>query len=378
MSQYKTTHNPEYYSQSNNGHQGNYPIARGDGYNNNGQYANTPQSRSMNDGYGDGSYIYNDSSRMGGYGGEIGNGPPYASQPNMSSIPNRQPTFPLPHSNSFGDSNLNTQPTFSKPLYDNNDPKAPRPPSQYGTKHESTAYKEYAGSSKREGRNKYGGFMGTFCCCLADFGCGTTCVMLCCLLFLIIVAIVIAVLLWAKPPHIEFLGIGSSPVGLPPYVVKTNGFDFNFGLNIQVDNPNFVGADFKAIKATAFYPEQTTSIGGGNMTDVHIEAKGNTTIHFPFTINYDTSNDPGLSILMDILSKCGLTGGPKSKLQIDYKLEVTFKVIAITVRPSFKRTAEIDCPIQNGQIPNISGVDVNSALNAIPGRNKNTKSKPRV
>ncbi|RGB24283.1 hypothetical protein C1646_609011, partial [Rhizophagus diaphanus] len=124
-------------------------------------------------------------------------------------------------------------------------------------------------------------------------------------------------------------------------------FDFNFGLQIQVDNPNIVGANFEMIKAIAFYPGHSDPIGGGNLTDVTIAAKGNTTIDFPFSVNYNKDIDPGFAILFDIAQKCGLTGGGvKQKLEIDYKLTLTIKILLITINPSFDRKAMIDCPIK--------------------------------
>ncbi|CAG8506925.1 6943_t:CDS:2, partial [Ambispora gerdemannii] len=242
------------------------------------------------------------------------------------------PTYPPPRSQTFPQSGNNNQTSavVSKPLYDKNDPNAPRPPSQYGVKQESFYNKEYGkgeggGGGNYQEKPKYGGFMGTFCCC----GCGRMC--------------------------------------------RTNGFDFNFGLNISVDNPNFVGADFKSIKATAFYPGHTTPIGGGNLTDVQIGAKANTTINFPFSINYDSSQDPGLAIVQDILLKCGFLGGPRQQISIDYTLVVSLKVLAVTVSPSFSRTEKVDCPIKNNQMPNIAGLNINNAISAF-NINKGSKA----
>ncbi|CAG8656691.1 16599_t:CDS:2, partial [Racocetra fulgida] len=173
-----------------------------------------------------------------------------------------------------------------------------------------------------------------------------------------------AVLLLGRVPSVDFLGVSDSPTGAQPYVKKASGFDFNFGLRIQVNNPNIIGARFSMIKAVtvhpiifpifietlletqAYYPGHQNPIGGGNLTNVNIPSKSNTTITFPFSINYDASIDPGFSILLDIATKCGLTGGSKSKLAIDYTLTLSFNVLFIPVSPSFQKTANIDCPIQ--------------------------------
>ncbi|CAG8570644.1 3395_t:CDS:2, partial [Acaulospora colombiana] len=191
---------------------------------------------------------------------------------------------------------------------------------------------------------KPGGLM-RYLCCGGRATCGKTCGILCCLLLLIIAGIVAAVLLWARPPEVTFLGVEPSTT-LAPYVVTSAGFDFNFNLVIQVDNPNIVGATFSMIKAVAFYPGHQDPIGGGNLTDVKIPGKANTTIHFPFSIDYSSKIDPDYTILTDIAKKCGLIGNNKTKLEIDYTLTLSVKVLLISISPSFNKNAFFDCPIQ--------------------------------
>jgi hypothetical protein len=83
------------------------------------------------------------------------------------------------------------------------------------------------------------------------------------------------------------------------------------------------------------------------LTDVKIAAKGKTIIDFPFSVNYNKDIDPGFAILFDIAQKCGLTeGSAKQKLEIDYKLTLTVKVLLVNINPSFDRKAMIDCPIK--------------------------------
>ncbi|KAF0461077.1 late embryogenesis abundant protein, group 2 domain protein [Gigaspora margarita] len=227
----------------------------------------------------------------------------------------------------------------------------PQPPKNYDTQ----KLNEFEDESKQEA--KHGGLMKYFCCGSRS-SCGKTCAIICCIIILIIIGIVAAVLLFGRVPSVDFLGVAPPPNGALPYVKKASGFDFNFGLRIQVNNPNVIGATFSMIKAVAYYPGHQNPIGGGNLTNVNIPSKQNTTINFPFSINYDASIDPGFSILLDIATKCGLTGGPKSKLEIDYTLTLSFNVLFIPLSPSFQKTANIDCPIQDGQIPNIPGFNI--------------------
>jgi len=205
--------------------------------------------------------------------------------------------------------------------------------------------------------------------CGGRASCGKTCGILCCLFILIIGGIVAAVLLWARPPNITFLGIEPSSE-LPPYVSRPSSFDFNFNLKIQVDNPNMVGAYFSMIKAVAFYPGHQSTIGGGNLTDVHIASKANTTLYFPFSINYNADLDPGYEILTDIARKCGLIGNNKTKLEIDYTLTLSVKVLLISISPSFNKNALFDCPIKDGKMPDIPGFNVSQATKGLSGIKK--------
>ena len=99
----------------------------------------------------------------------------------------------------------------------------------------------------------------------------------------------------------------------------------------------------------AFYPGHTTAIGGGSLDNVQIKAKSNTTLNFPFSINYNSTADPNLEIINDIVKKCGLTGGAKQPIKIDYTLKLSLKVLAIPFTISSDRDTNIDCPIQVSQ-----------------------------
>ncbi|CAG8616552.1 18955_t:CDS:10 [Dentiscutata erythropus] len=242
----------------------------------------------------------------------------------------------------------------------------PQPPKNYDTQ----KLTEFEDEPKQEA--KHGGLMKYFCCG-SRASCGKTCAIICCIILLIIIGIIAAVLLFGRVPSVDFLGVVNSPTGAQPYVMKASGFDFNFGLRIQVNNPNVIGATFSMIKAVAYYPGHQNAIGGGNLTNVNIPSKSNTTINFPFTINYDASIDPGFSILLDIATKCGLTGGNKTQLEIDYTLTLSFNVLFIPLSPSFQKTAKMDCPIQNGQIPNIPGFNISQIATDFSNKTSNAK-----
>lgn len=95
------------------------------------------------------------------------------------------------------------------------------------------------------------------------------------------------------------------------------------------------GANFQSIAATVFYSATpTVPFGGGNLTSVEIPKNSNSTIHFPFTVNYTLSTDENFATLNDIADRCGFTGGGKSDLKVLYTLRLVVRVIVVTITPS--------------------------------------------
>ncbi|GAA6023680.1 hypothetical protein JCM10207_008747 [Rhodosporidiobolus poonsookiae] len=206
---------------------------------------------------------------------------------------------------------------------------------------------EHAGALTRGGRARCCGRV--FCCCLI-------------LVILIVVGIVAAFFLWVKPPDVGFEGI-EDPSSGSIVSVASGGFNLNFRLKINVINPNFFGAKFNKIDATAYYPlRKDTAFGGGSLTNVEIKKNSNSTVHFPFAVNYTTSYDPDLTVIKDIAEKCGFTGSTKSQLTVNYKVKTSVKVIAITVSPSFSSSASFDCPLSEDDITGFLGSDALSSL----------------
>ncbi|KAL8292947.1 hypothetical protein RQP46_000641 [Phenoliferia psychrophenolica] len=172
---------------------------------------------------------------------------------------------------------------------------------------------EHAGALTRGGRGRA---CGRICCCS------------------IILVLIILVSIIASFLHVTFNGV-EAPANGSEVTVQSNGFLLNFQLNIGVVNPNFFGVNFDEIKATGAYSTAPTqNLGGGTLNNVDIKKNSNTTIHFPFTINYTLSDDPTLSIAKDIVGKCGLLGGTKADLTIDYTVTLKLKVVAVSISPS--------------------------------------------
>ncbi|GAA5835254.1 hypothetical protein JCM9279_004486 [Rhodotorula babjevae] len=206
---------------------------------------------------------------------------------------------------------------------------------------------EHAGALTRGGRARCCGRV--FCCTLI-------------LAILILVGIVAAFFLWVKPPDVGFDGIEGPETG-SEVTVASDGFDLNVRLKINVVNPNFFGADFSKIDASAYYPTKPNDkVGGGEMTDVSIKKYSNNTLHFPFAINYTTSYDSDLSVLTDIATRCGFLGSNKRQLTVNYKVKVHVKIIAISIAPSFSSSTSFDCPLSESDISGFLGGSLSSLL----------------
>ncbi|GAA5822372.1 hypothetical protein JCM10212_004628, partial [Sporobolomyces blumeae] len=116
------------------------------------------------------------------------------------------------------------------------------------------------------------------------------------------------------------------------------------------------GAKFDKISATAYYPTKPNdAIGGGSLSNVDIPKNSNSTIHFPFSINYTTSYDSDLSVLKDIAQKCGFLGSSESNLEVNYKVKTKVKVIAVSISPSFSSTASFACPLSESDLKGFLG-----------------------
>ncbi|KAG0178105.1 hypothetical protein DFQ29_003950 [Apophysomyces sp. BC1021] len=139
---------------------------------------------------------------------------------------------------------------------------------------------------------------------------------ICCFLLFILIGLAIAAGVLAsqfKQPQVSFNGVTNDPNGLPRFQKSDSNslaFNINMGFQFSVENPNIEQLTFETIKAMAYYPTAPhQQIGGGELRDLHIDAYGTTNFTFPFHIQYDPAKDPQHAILMDIISKCGPSGG---------------------------------------------------------------------
>ncbi|KAH9813036.1 hypothetical protein DFH28DRAFT_374464 [Melampsora americana] len=199
---------------------------------------------------------------------------------------------------------------------------------------------EHSGAFLRGGKGKCCGR----CCC---------CTMI--VVALLLIGIIAGFLLWVRPPNATFNGI-EPPTAGNQVDLQEGGFLLNFDLNIGVTNPNFFGASFSKISAKAYYPlNKTAPLGGGEMDNVQIQSHSNTTIHFPFQINYTTTFDPKHAILADIAYKCGFLGAKKTPIKISFDITLKLKILAISISPTFSSSNTFTCPLKQSDFNSVLG-----------------------
>jgi len=179
-------------------------------------------------------------------------------------------------------------------------------------------------------------------------------------IILLLLSIIATLGLWIRPPNITFNGVVFSTDG-NKVELQTNGFKINLNLNISVNNPNYFSATFENISAVATYPiSNTSSIGGGSLSNVKFSSHTNTQLLFPFVLDYQTSDDPSLAIAKDIATKCGVLGSTTSDIKVNYVLKLKIKILA-TITPSFSSSATFACPLTADELKGLAGGILGSA-----------------
>jgi len=183
-------------------------------------------------------------------------------------------------------------------------------------------------------RGSRGRCIGRFCCC-------TIMVTL-----LLIVSIVLALVMWVRPPDIQFTGVQTAANGSTFEQTTSNEFQINLGFGINVTNPNYFSATFTTIKAEIFYPINNTNVGGGQENDITFHAHSNHDFVFPFSFIYSKAADPTGAIIQDIATKCGIvSASTKQDISVQYTITLHLKVLVASVGPSFSGTANFACPV---------------------------------
>jgi hypothetical protein len=185
---------------------------------------------------------------------------------------------------------------------------------------------------------------------------------------IVIISIVSLVVIFARPVNV---GIGnvqtpsSSSVGL-----SGNAITFNGSVQFIVSNPNSISSDL-SISAKVYDVVNTkTDIGRGSIENSKIGANSNTTINFPYQVRYDPTADSDKSILSDLASKCGLSGGSGGgDLELTLDIDAKVKILSVPVPVKFSQPVSFACPISADLLKNIGGGSLlNSILGGLSGR----------
>ncbi|KAI8089959.1 uncharacterized protein BX664DRAFT_334316 [Halteromyces radiatus] len=194
------------------------------------------------------------------------------------------------------------------------------------------------------------------CCCCACFPKWARYVIWTFIIAILIVIIIIgSIFATFKMPTFGFVGLAdsnSSTLSTSNFQVNDGRFNFNFGLRINVYNPNIFPLHFSNMNATAYYPSDNnpdikTLIGGGFLQSQWIPKQTNLTFTYPFQIEYDPSLDADQSVLNSLTDKCGLTGNPAQDLSIDYTIELAASALFVTLHPTIASSAQFPCPLNS-------------------------------
>lgn len=185
--------------------------------------------------------------------------------------------------------------------------------------------------------------IGRFCCCTIM------------ITLFFIISIILALVLWARPPNVIIGTVGPSSTA-SEVQLESDGVQLNLAINITVNNPNYFSVSFSSVKANIYYPINNTYVGGGNQSDVTFPSHTNKTITFPFTVAYTTTMPSSAQILADLATKCGLTGGTKSDITLDYDITLGLRVLFFTVSPTVSNSASFLCPLSSSDLSGFSSV----------------------
>jgi len=163
----------------------------------------------------------------------------------------------------------------------------------------------------------------------------------------LIVTIALSLVLWIRPPNVQ-LGSVQTQGGLQK--LSGGGFQVNLSTVITVDNFNYFNVDMRKIKVDVFYPIDNTPVGGGTANDVLFKSNSETNFTFPFALKYNPLNDATGQVLADIATKCGVGGGQRRDITVNYQLTLGIQILLFTVSPVISNAFSFACPISSSSI----------------------------
>jgi len=178
----------------------------------------------------------------------------------------------------------------------------------------------------------------------------------------LILSIVLALALYIRPPSITIGSVQPLAGSTTSGISTSNGdLSIQLGVDISVTNPNFFAVDFQKIQVELFYPIQNTPVGGGSADNIDFKTRSQTNFTFPFTLTYNSSEPQASAIFSDLATKCGVTGGTKSNLIIDYQITLGIRILMVTISPVISNTFSFPCPISASEISSLlSGLGISN------------------
>jgi len=175
----------------------------------------------------------------------------------------------------------------------------------------------------------------------------------------LIVSIVLTLALFIRPPSIV-IGTVEPLSGSGNSISATiDGISVDLGVDISVANPNYFDVDFQKIEVEIFYPIHNTPVGGGITNNINFKSRSQTNFTFPFTLSYNASQAQASAIFSDLASKCGVGGGARSNLNINYKISLGIRIFMAVISPVISNTFSFPCPISPSEIEKLlSGLNV--------------------
>ncbi|WFD04315.1 hypothetical protein MOBT1_003022 [Malassezia obtusa] len=172
---------------------------------------------------------------------------------------------------------------------------------------------------------------------------------------IIALAVVMLIVMFLRPPNIGLQNIrlpSSDDIKIQNEVISVTAY-----LDTVISNPNYISAQVNDLKAVAYDANaRATSIGNCSVPHRTIQARQNTELTVPCDLLYDVQKDKDLSIIKDLVNRCGLVkGSSKQKLQILLDAHVTIQLLAFHIPISVSPTVNVDCPISRQQVKQALG-----------------------
>ncbi|ORX82665.1 hypothetical protein K493DRAFT_240637 [Basidiobolus meristosporus CBS 931.73] len=133
----------------------------------------------------------------------------------------------------------------------------------------------------------------------------------------------------------------------------TTGGSGSLGIDIDlilmVHNPNLISIKLSNITATGYYQINgvTVDIGKGALNQsVTFPAKGDLTFPLPFHLLYTASDPNSQAALKDLVTRCGILGGPRQPLSMSYVAQLDIALISwLGIKPTISNNISFDCPL---------------------------------